>query len=63
LLEREIDVLVSNGRRAEAIVPGAAFVTEIGVQNLMNPEFRDRGADLGIEDGAAAAARVRALLG
>ena len=62
-LEREIELLVSNGRRVEAIVPGEAFASEIGALNLMNPEFRNRGVDLGIEDGAAAAARVRTLLG
>lgn len=62
-LEREIDLLASKGIRAEAIVPGEAFATEIGAANLMNPEFRDRGVDLGIDDGKAAAARVQALLG
>ena len=62
-LEREIDQLVSEGRRAEAIVPGAAFNTEIGAQNLMNNALRGRGVDLGFDDGAAAAARVHALLG
>lgn len=62
-LEREIDLLASTGRRAEAVVPGEAFATEIGAQNLMNPDFRDRGVDLGIEDGKAVAARVQALLG
>ena len=62
-LEREIGLLESEGRRVEAIVPGEAFATDIGAQNLMNPEFRDRGVDLGLEDGAAAAARVQALLG
>ena len=61
-LEREIDLLVSAGRRVEAIVPGEAFATEIGARHLMSPEFRTRGVDLGIEDGVAAAARVRALL-
>lgn len=61
-LEGEIELLASSGRRAEAIVPGDAFATEIGAQNLMNPAFRDRGVDLGIEDGAAAASRTVALL-
>ena len=62
-LEREIELLVSKGRRVEAIVPGETFASEIGPRNLMNPDFRNRGVDLGLEDGAAAAARVRALLG
>ena len=62
-LEHEIELLESEGRRVEAIVPGDAFATEIGARNLMNPELRDRGVDLGFEDGAAAAARVQALLG
>lgn len=61
-LDREIQLLETAGRRAEAIVPGEAFANEIGAQNLMNPAFRSRGVDLGLEDGAAAAARVRALL-
>ena len=61
-LEREVDLLESDGRRVEAVVPGEAFATEIGAQNLMNPEFRQRGVDLGIDDGAAAAGRVQSLL-
>lgn len=62
-LDREIELLQDDGRGAEAIVPGEAFGTEIGAQNLMNPSFRGRGVELGIEDGAAAAARIQALLG
>lgn len=62
-LESEIDLLVTSGRRVEAIVPGETFATEIGARNLMNPKLRTRGVDLGIEDGAAAAARVRAIVG
>lgn len=61
-LERESELLASTGRRVEAIVPGEGFTTEIGAQNLMNPALRNRGVDLGIQDGTAAAARVRALL-
>ena len=61
-LEREIEQVAVAGRRADAVVPGDAFVAEIGAQNLMNPSLRSRGVDLGIEDGAAAARRIGALL-
>lgn len=63
MLEREVELVESTGRLVEVITPGDAFATEIGAQHLMNATFRDRGVELGIEDGAAAAARVRALLG
>jgi hypothetical protein len=62
-LAHEIDLLASHAQRSEAIVPGEAFATEIGAQNLMNPAFRRRGVELGLQDGATAASRVRALLG
>lgn len=62
-LEREIGLLVSSGRRVEAIVPGEAFAAEIGARNLMNAAFRARGVELGVEDGTAALARIEALLG
>ena len=62
-LEREIEQVVAAGRRADAVVPGDAFADEIGARNLMNPGLRSRGVDLGIEDGTAAAPRVKALLG
>jgi len=61
-LQREMDLLASKGLRAEAIVPGNVFATEIGARNLMNPALRARGVDIGIDDGAAAAARVRAAI-
>ncbi|MEZ5246081.1 MAG: patatin-like phospholipase family protein [Acidimicrobiales bacterium] len=61
-LEREIDLLVSSGRRVEAIVPGEAFAAEIGARNLMNAAFRARGVELGIEDGTAALPLIEALL-
>ena len=61
-LGREIEQVKAAGRRADAVVPGDAFVAEIGAQNLMNPSLRSRGVDLGIEDGAAAARRIGALL-
>ncbi len=62
-LEQEIELLAAHGKRAEAILPGEAFITEIGKANLMNSALRDRGVDLGIEDGAAAVDRILALLG
>lgn len=62
-LEREIEQVGAAGRRADAVVPGDAFTDEIGARNLMNPSLRSRGVDLGIEDGTAAARRVKALLG
>lgn len=62
-LEREIAQLESAGRRAAAIVPGEAFATEIGAMNLMNPEFRERGVDLGFEDASASMDVVQALFG
>lgn len=62
-LDREVESLAAHGKRAEAIVPGEAFVTEIGMANLMNSALRDRGVDLGMEDGAAAVDRILALLG
>lgn len=62
-LEHEIDQLEADGRRVEAIVPGQAFASEIGAQNLMNSRFRSRGVDLGLGDGAAAAQRVEELVG
>lgn len=62
-LEREIELLAAHGTHAEAILPGEAFMTEIGMTNLMNAALRDRGLDLGIEDGSAAVERTLALLG
>lgn len=61
-LASEIELLQSQGVRAESIVPGETFATEIGAANLMNPAFRERGLGLGIEDGTAAARSVQALL-
>ena len=62
-LEREIEQVVAAGRRADAVVPGDAFVAEVGAQNLMNPSLRSRGVDLGMEDGRTAAQRIKELLG
>ena len=62
-LEHESGLLASTGCGLEGIVPGEALTIEIGAQNLMNHAFRNRGVDLGIEDGTAAAARVRAIVG
>ena len=62
-LEREIEQVVAAGRRADAVVPGDAFVAEVGAQNLMNPSLRSRVVDLGMEDGRTAAQRIKELLG
>jgi NTE family protein len=61
-IDVEAEQLEAAGTRTARIKPGAAFAAEIGLLNLMNPAFRARGVEIGLEDGAAAAAAVRSLL-
>ena len=61
--EVEAEQLEAAGARVVKIVPGPAFASEVGLLNLMNPAMRGRGLEIGIDDGAAAASAVAALLG
>jgi NTE family protein len=60
-IDVEGDQLADAGVKVGKITPGPAFVTEVGLLNLMNPAMRARGVEIGLEDGAAAADEVRAL--
>ena len=60
-IDVEGDQLAAAGVKVAKITPGPAFVTEVGLMNLMNPAMRGRGVEIGLEDGAAAADEVRAL--
>lgn len=61
-IEVEGDQLEAAGTPTVRITPGASFASEIGLMNLMNPAFRARGVEIGLDDGAAAAESVRSLL-
>ncbi len=60
--EAEAELLEAAGVRTSVISPSAAFASEIGPMNLMNPAMRARGLQIGLADGAAAAETVRELL-
>ena len=60
-IDVEGDQLAEAGVQVAKITPGPAFLTEVGLMNLMNPAMRARGVEIGLEDGAAAADAVRAL--
>jgi NTE family protein len=59
-VERELQQLEATGTRTLAIMPGPSF-DELRV-DMMNPDFREKGVDIGRTDGADAADAVRALL-
>jgi NTE family protein len=61
-IDVEGDQLEAAGTRTLRIKPGPAFAAEIGLLNLMNPAFRERGVEIGLDDGAAAAESLRSLL-
>ena len=61
--EVEAEQLERAGTRTATITPGAAFATEIGLMNLMNPAYRAKAAEIGLTDGEAAAPVVRTLVG
>lgn len=60
--EVEAEQLEATGDRTATITPGPAFAERIGLMNLMNPAHREAGVEVGLDDGAAAAASVRSLL-
>ena len=61
--EVEVEQLEAGGTRVATIVPGPSFAAEIGLLNLMNPAMRGKGLEVGLADGAAAAATVATLVG
>lgn len=60
-VETELELVAAKGARTGAILPGPAF-DELRL-HLMDPAFRAQGVEAGRADGAAAAARVRDVLG
>ncbi|HUP85893.1 MAG TPA: patatin-like phospholipase family protein [Acidimicrobiales bacterium] len=62
-VEVEAEQLEEVGTAVARIAPGPRFGAEIGLLNLMNPAFRVRGVEIGVDDGAASAAVVRRVLG
>lgn len=60
-VDAELETLASKGARTDSLLPGPAF-EELRLK-LMDPAFRQQGLEVGRQDGAAAAARVRATLG
>lgn len=61
-IDVEGDELEAAGTRLYRVATGTRFTEEIGLLNLMNPAFRERGVELGLEDGADADLAVTALL-
>lgn len=60
-IDAEGDQLAEVGATVAKVLPGPAFAAEVGLMNLMNPDFRRTGVEIGIQDGTAAAAEVAAL--
>lgn len=60
MLERELQIVRDGGARVELIVPDPASVDAFGL-NLMNPRRRPGAAQAGVDQGRAAAARLRSI--
>ena len=59
-VEAELETVAAKGARTASLLPGPAF--EDLRMKLMDPAFRQQGLEVGRQDGAAAAARVRAVI-
>jgi NTE family protein len=59
-VDRELEQVAAKGARTQSLLPGEAFA-DLRTQ-LMNPELRAQGVEVGRQDGAAAAARIRSLV-
>jgi NTE family protein len=59
-VETELTLVAAKGARTMSLLPGDSF--EPLRMQLMNPEFRAQGLEVGRRDGAAAASGIRSLL-